>query len=63
LLAAAVIASIALLDGYMDRALRRTPKSISSLDDEDYRGDPWRLRQDVQKDIGRARANLVCVRR
>ena len=57
--AAVVIASIALLDGSMDRALRRTLKSTSSLNDEDYRGDPWRLRRDVQKDIGKGAQFVV----
>ena len=60
--AAVVIASIALLDGSMDRALRRILKSASSFNDGDYRGDPWRMGRDGQKDVDKRRANLLCVR-
>ena len=59
--AAVVIASIALLDGSMDRAPRRILKSASSFNDGYYRRDPWRMRRDVQKDVGKRRANLLCV--
>jgi hypothetical protein len=59
LFAAVVIASIALLDGSMDRAPRRILKSASSFNDGDYRGDPCRMRRDGQKDVGK-KAPICC---
>jgi hypothetical protein len=59
LFAAVVIASIALLDGSMDRALRRTFKSTSNLNDEDTEEISGECGERREEDIGK-RTNPIC---